>query len=86
MATPRRFPEANKIFTSPHNMEEECGNLPVQVHAQGMLSCWQMSWRERLSALFFGRVWLNTHGSQHPPVWIAVQRDPHENPVEEDMD
>lgn len=36
------------------------------------VSCWKMTWKERLQALFAGRVWLGVLGSGHPPVWVAV--------------
>lgn len=69
------FPEANLTLVAPG-----CEDLRVQVDTNQVLSCWKMTWRERLSALFFGRVWLCIRGRphNHPPVWILVERDPHE--------
>lgn len=76
MPTPSDFPEANFTFTKPQSMED-CGDLRVQRHGDGLLSCWRLSWRERLSALAFGTVWLNVLSDRHPPVWIVVERDVH---------
>lgn len=50
--------------------------LPVWTDGEQCVSCWKMSWRERLSALIFGRVWMAVlSGYTQPPVWIGVQRD-----------
>ena len=74
MTTPTDFPDTNLVLTAPQGMDN-CGELHVQCHGDGMLSCWKMGWRERLSALIFGRIWLNLYTREHPPVWVAVQRD-----------
>ena len=76
MATPTDFRDANFTFTKPESMPD-CGDLRVQKHGDGLLSCWRLSWRERLSALCFGRLWLNVYSTSHPPVWIAVEREIH---------
>jgi hypothetical protein len=42
---------------------------------QQSVSCWQMTWRERLAALFFGRVWLFVYfGASQPPVRMEVEK------------
>ena len=49
--------------------------LPVWTDGEQCVSCWQMSARERLSALLFGRVWLAVlGGSTQPPVYIEAGR------------
>jgi len=49
--------------------------LPIWTDGEQCLSCWQMSWRERLSALLFGRVWLALlSGETQPPAWLGAQR------------
>jgi len=49
--------------------------LPVWTDGEQCVSCWQMSWRERISALLFGRVWLALlSGKTQPPAWLGVQR------------
>ncbi len=74
--TPRVFPEANKELQKPPSMtDEECGPLPVYNDGEQSISCWQMTWRERLAALVFGRVWLGVlFGKTQPPVWLMCRR------------
>lgn len=49
--------------------------LPIWTDGEQCVSCWRMSWRERLSALIFGRVWLALlSGETQPPVWLGAQR------------
>jgi len=73
---PIDFPESNKNLLKPDGMtDEECGSLPVLTDGKICLSLWQPSWRERLSILFFGRVWLYVwSGQTQPPVSLAGQR------------
>ena len=42
-----------------------------------ILECWKLSWKERLSVLFFGKVWLSiwTMPDHVPPVYIAGERE-----------
>jgi len=49
--------------------------LPIFSDGEQVVSCWKMSWAERFSALFFGKVWLailseNTH---HPAYIVATK-------------
>lgn len=37
------------------------------------VSCWRLSWRERILALVGGRIWLNVLGNGHPPVWVGTE-------------
>lgn len=73
---PVKFPEANKTLTKPQSMtDEECGPLPVFNDGEMSVSCWQMNWRERLAALFFGRVWLFVcFGRTQPPVGLEIKK------------
>jgi hypothetical protein len=72
---PREFKEANKNLLKPEGMTEECGSLPVFTDGKQCISLWQMTWRERLSALFFGRIWLSVYSGQtQPPVWLSAER------------
>lgn len=73
---PIKFEQVNKTLTAPPGMTEaECGSLPVWTDDQQCISCWQMTWRERLSALFFGRIWLSVHSGQtQPPVWLMATK------------
>ena len=72
MPTPIKFPEANKELLKPANMtDEECGSLWVYNDGRECISCWRLPLRQRLAALFFGRVWLSVlSGYTQPPVWV----------------
>ncbi|RPJ28026.1 MAG: hypothetical protein EHM33_05970 [Chloroflexi bacterium] len=74
---PKKFEQANKTLTKPSNMtDEECGSLPVFTDGKVCISLWKMTWRERFSALFFGKLWLFVHsGYTQPPVAPMVQRE-----------
>lgn len=49
--------------------------LYVWTDGEQCVSCWKMSWRERLSALLVGHVWLNVLGGQtQSPVYLQVSR------------
>lgn len=76
---PATFPEATTELARPPDMtEEECGPLSVYHHEElkATVSCWTMSWRERLSALVFGRVWVWVHagGVTQPPIALLTCR------------
>ena len=72
--TPTTFPQANLTLTAPPGMPE-CGELPVYRGGTQLVSSWRVSWHERLSILFFGRVWLQVWGGRtQPPVAISGER------------
>ena len=70
--TPIKFKEANMNLLRPHNMtKEECSSLWVYSDGRQCISCWKLSWKQRLKALLFGKVWLSVlSGSTQPPVWL----------------
>jgi hypothetical protein len=74
---PNTFPQANKDLLKPEGMtDEECGSLPVHSDGEVCISLWQMTWRERFSALFFGKVWLWVYSGQtQPPVGLLASRE-----------
>lgn len=50
--------------------------LPVFTNGEQCISCWRMSWRERLSALFFGRVWVAVlSGRTQPPIYAQASKN-----------
>lgn len=73
---PVDFAEATRTLLKPSGMtDEECGLLRVWTDGQMCVSLWRPSWRERLSALLFGRVWLFVmSGQTQPPVAIEATR------------
>jgi len=73
---PIEFEQANKNLLKPEGWtDEECRSLPVYSNEKELFSLWKMSWKERLSALFFGRVWLVVYsGVTQPPVELMAMR------------
>ena len=71
------FPESNKIWRgwkAEPDDPTEVGDLPVHTTAKNeQISCWRLSWRERLSALCHGKVWLYVMGRQ-PPVYVTSKK------------
>lgn len=68
-----KFKEANKNLLKPESMtDEECGSLWVYSDGRECISCWRLTWKERIKALLFGNVWLSVlSGCTQPPVWLA---------------
>ena len=63
-------------FIWPASMtDDECAPLPVYKTGEHCISCWQPTLRERLSILFYGRVWLWVwFGNTQPPVALEGKR------------
>lgn len=54
--------------------------IPVNSHlwsdGEECVSCWRLSWRERFSALFFGRVWVSMlTGKTQPPAYVEASNN-----------
>lgn len=73
---PIEFPQANKTLVKPRTMfDYECGSLVVYTDGRQCISCWKMTFRQRLTALIFGRIWLSVlNGTTQPPVWVACSK------------
>ena len=74
--TPIKFKEANRNLSKPPSMTDaECSSLWVYSDGIQCISCWKMSWKQRIKALLFGKVWLSVlSGSTQPPVWIDCDK------------
>ena len=72
---PINFKEANKDLQKPSNMtDDECGPLPIFNDRGYCISCWKMSLRERIKALFIGKIWLCVlSGTTQPPVILQTE-------------
>lgn len=76
---PVTFPEQNKMLAGgsvslvwPH---ESGGSLPIFTDGKVCVSCWKMSWKERLRALFGGKAWLLVmSGEAQPPISLNVEK------------
>lgn len=73
--TPEVFRQSNKVLQPPHG-HDDVDPLHVYANNQFVLSCFRMTWRERLSALFFGRTWawIITDAGTHPPIALQAKR------------
>lgn len=72
---PVNFEESNLTLGAPPGLESEVDPLPVFTDGYVCISCWRPSLRERLSILFFGRVWFSAmSGHTHPPVSLEGRR------------
>ena len=69
MGHPIEFPEDNRTFVG---NSPEIGELPTYSDGERNISCWKLSWRERMYALFTGKVWLTVWGMQ-PPVNVHAE-------------
>lgn len=71
------FKNANKTLLKPKNMtDDECSALRIWTDKEKCVSCWEMSWKERISALIYGKIWLYVlSGSTQPPVALLCERD-----------
>lgn len=74
---PINFKQATINLQKPLGMTDaECGPLPIYGDGHICISCWRPSLRERLSILFFGRVWLWVHSGQtQPPVALEGKKE-----------
>jgi hypothetical protein len=74
MANPIRFEHQTVELQAPEGAKG-VAPLPVWTDGRQVVSCWKLSWRERLSALLFGRVWVAVlSGHTQPPVFIRAVR------------
>ena len=73
---PIKFKEANGTLQKPESMtDEECQSLPVFRDGKQCISCWKLTWKEKLFILLYGRVWLSVFsGNTQPPVWLMGSR------------
>ncbi len=69
---PIEFKEVNAALQKSESMtDEECRPLHVFRDDKQCISCWRPTWRERLSILWYGKVWLSVIGGKtQPPVWL----------------
>lgn len=67
------FPETNSLLLA--GDIPDCEDLPVYKDGERIVSRWKMSWRERLSALFFGTVFVHVRSPKtSPPIGLRVGR------------
>ena len=74
---PINFKQSNMNLSKPKGWtDEQCGNLPVFTDGQQCISLWEMTFKERLLALLFGKIWLFVYsGHSQPPVGFIVDKE-----------
>lgn len=82
---PIQFPQVTVDLQKPAGWtDDQCLPLPVYSDGEKCMSLWAMTWHERISALFFGRVWLYIwSGRTQPPVTLWATRDAFIQPAQE---
>ena len=83
--TPIDFDESNFTYTAPLNMDN-CDDLKVYKDDSQIISCWEMTPEEKISALFYGRVWLYIIGQAMPPVSLVAAQSTFRNEEEQNID
>ncbi|MDR1054923.1 MAG: hypothetical protein LBL90_03685 [Prevotellaceae bacterium] len=74
---PIKFKEQNRVLAKPESMtDEQCNSLPVYAKDGVCTSCWKMTFRERLDAALFGKIWARvlTGTSTQPPIFIDCKK------------
>jgi hypothetical protein len=70
---PIKFPQQNITYTKPEGMtDEECSSLPAFQYEGQIISCWEMSFKERIKVLFTGVIWFGVLAHRQPPIWLDV--------------
>lgn len=69
---PIEFKQQNTVFTAPDGMEDKVEQLPAFCGEGQVISCWRMSFWERLKLLITGRLWFSVIGNAQPPIWLGV--------------
>lgn len=68
---PIKFKESNKTLLTPKNIAgSKCLPLPVFSDGTDRVSCWRVTFLERLKILFTGKIWLVVLGRTHSPLYI----------------
>jgi len=75
---PTPFPESNGTLSGGpavnYGTEDDVVDLPVHRGNGQIISCWRLSWRDRLRLLVGGRVWLHVLTERtHAPVLVAAE-------------
>lgn len=69
--TPISFKEQNMVFAKD---QPEYLPLPAFKSEDGeVISCWSLSWKERIALMFFGRLWLRSLTFNKPLQPLAAQ-------------
>jgi hypothetical protein len=72
---PSDFLEANSKLKAPEGQEDTVSTLPVWRHPSNsyVISKWRMTFKERVTALCSGYIWLHVWAGTHPPVSLSTE-------------
>lgn len=78
---PIDFPQANDLLRAAPGTEESVVDLPVARiqyldGTPGIVSCWRLSFWERLKVLWTGNVYFEALARTHPPILLTVDPPP----------
>ena len=65
---PIKFKEQNITYVA-----DGCGDLPAHRAEHQILSCWELTDKEKEEVQKTGIVWLSVFGHQQPPVWLGSE-------------
>lgn len=76
---PIKFPEANSVL---HPSGQSYSSNIISVKAlhvwtdkEQCVSCWQLTWQDRLKALFYGKLWISVlFGETQPPICPIIDK------------
>jgi len=73
---PVEFKHQNIVFAEGQPEYESLPALLIDSPQGEVISCWKMSFKERVKVLFFGRVWVSLMSFNKPltPSYISVNR------------
>lgn len=66
---PIKTEDCNSVFTA-----QGCGDLPAVITDKSIVSCWEMTEKEKEEFLKTGKIYLLVMGRQQPPVSLYVDR------------
>ena len=83
MGTPVDFPQSNNVWRGWDGTEDRAQvlDLPVYRDWNESISCWKLTWRERLAVLLTGRVWFHVLRDVHPPIYAGGNTPFHDRPT-----
>ena len=73
---PIKFKHQNVVFAENQPEYQQLPALKLDTSEGEVISCWKMSFKERLKVLFTGKIWLSLMGFNKPltPTYLSVNR------------
>ena len=60
-------------FKEQNHYSQDAG-IPLYEDGSYIITCWKLSLRERLKAVFAGRIWLSIAGNSMPPIALLLDK------------